>query len=201
MSVSPSVRQDQASTPERPRPPEQGQWTYQDWLQLPDDGYLYEVIDGVLHMTPPPRILHQRVTFRLARQLGNYVEEHQLGEVLAAPVGVRLPSQPVPLQPDILFIRQERLNIIGEDVVEGAPDLIIEVLSPSNWLYDRREKKQVYQQGDVAEYWIVDPRTKNIEVYQLEGGAYLLIGQYGAGETAPSPGIAGFEVLVDEIFA
>jgi Uma2 family endonuclease len=133
--------------------------------------------------------------------LGNYVEEHQLGEVLEAPVGVRLPNQPVPLQPDILFIRKERLNIIGEDYVEGAPDLIVEVLSPSNWLYDRREKKQVYQEGGVSEYWIVDPRTKSIEVYRLERGAYLLIGQYGAGDTVPSPGIASFKVVVDEIFA
>jgi len=201
MSISPSVRQEQALTPERPRPPEQGQWTYEDWLQLPDDGYLYEVIDGVLHMNPPPRTQHQRIAARIVDHLMAFLRSQPVGQVLFAPVGVRLSNQPVPIQPDILFIRKERLDIIGEDYVEGAPDLVMEILSPSNWLYDRREKKQVYQEGGVAEYWIVDPRTKNIEVYQLEGGAYLLIGQYGAGETAPSPGIAGFEVVVDEIFA
>ncbi|MCP4578145.1 MAG: Uma2 family endonuclease, partial [Deltaproteobacteria bacterium] len=88
--------------------PTQGQWTYEDWLQLPDDGYRYEVIDGVLHMSPPPRTDHQRISFRLARRLGNFAEKHSLGEVFSAPTGVRLPNQPVPVQPDILFIRAER---------------------------------------------------------------------------------------------
>jgi Uma2 family endonuclease len=201
METSPAIQHERVSTQERPWPPEQGQWTYEDWLQLPDDGYRYEVIDGVLYMTPPPRILHQRVSLGLVRKLADFVEEHNLGQVLFAPVGVRLPNQPVPFQPDILFIRKERLDIIGEEYVEGAPDLVMEILSPGNWLYDRREKKQVYQEGGVAEYWIVDPRTKTIEVYRLEGGSYLLIGQYVPGEVAKSPGVPGFEISVDEVFS
>jgi Uma2 family endonuclease len=188
---------------EKPKPywpPEQSQWTYKDWLQLPDDGYRYEVIDGMLYITPPPQTQHQRISARIVGRLMEFLKSEPIGEVIYAPVGVRLPSQPTPLQPDILFIRAERLDIIGDVYIEGAPDLVMEILSPSNWLYDCREKKQVYQQGGVAEYWIVDPRIETIQVYQLEGGVYALIGQYGAGERVQSPGLPGFEVLVDEVF-
>lgn len=194
-----SIAQGEASPVERAWPPPQGEWTYEDWLKLPDDGYRYEVIDGVLYMSPPPRIRHQRASFRLARRLGNFVEEHHLGEVLEAPVGVRLPNQPVPFQPDIIFVRAERLDIIGEDYVEGTPDLIIEILSPGNWLYDRREKMQVYQAAGVPEYWIVDPRDNTIEIYILEQGAYLLTGKYGQGEVARSRLVQGFDISVDQV--
>jgi Uma2 family endonuclease len=193
------MMQKEPAAAERPWPPPQGEWTYEDWLRLPDDGYRYEVIDGVLHMSPPPRTQHQRASFRLARKLGNFVEEQHLGEVLVAPIGVRLPNQPVPLQPDVLFIRTDRLDIIEEDYVEGAPDLVMEILSPSNWLYDRGEKMQAYQNGGVAEYWIVDPRATTIEVYLLEQGVYLLVGKYGPGEAAQSQILPGFETSVDEV--
>lgn len=196
----PLIAQKETVSVERPWPPPQGEWTYEDWLKLPDDGYRYEVINGVLHVSPPPRIRHQRVALRLVRRLANFVEEHCLGEVLEAPVGVRLPNQPVPFQPDILFIRTERLDILGEKYVEGVPDLVMEILSPSNWLYDRREKMEVYQEAGVPEYWIVDPRARTVEVYVLEEGAYLLIGRYGQEETARSQVLSGFEVPVDEIF-
>jgi len=115
-----SAVQQERTTAERPWPPSQGEWTYEDWLRLPDDGYCYEVVDRVLFISPPPRIEHQRIVVRLIRLFGNFVEDHQLGEVLVAPVGVRLPSQPIPLQPDVLFIQADRLEIIEEDYVEGA---------------------------------------------------------------------------------
>lgn len=104
------------------------------------------------------------------------------------------------MQPDILFIRNERLGIIGKKYVEGTPDLIMEILSPSNWLYDRREKMQVYQEAGVNEYWIVDPRARAVEVCVLEEGAYLLVGQFERGDRAQSQVVAGFEVAVDEVF-
>jgi Uma2 family endonuclease len=77
----------------------------------------------------------------------------------------------------------------------------MEILSPSNWLYDRREKMQVYQAAGVAEYWIIDPRAVTIEVYVLEQSIYVLAGQYGRGEVAPSRLLPGFAVSVDDIFA
>jgi Uma2 family endonuclease len=186
---------------ERPWPPEQGQWTYEDWLRLPDDGFRYEVLNGVLYMTPPPRIRHQLTLENLSRRLGNFVAERKLGWILFAPCGVRLPGQPVPVQPDILFVRAERRDIIGEEYVEGAPDLVVEVLSPSNWLYDRTEKFRAYQEAGVLEYWIVDYRARIIEVFVLEGGAYALLDKSGPGEVARSKVLAGFEVVVDEVLA
>ena len=186
---------------ERPWPPEQGQWTYEDWLRLPDDGFRYEVLNGVLYMTPPPRIRHQSVSHNLELALGNFVKEHRRGVVLSAPCGVRLPGQPVPIQPDILFVRAERRDIIGEEYVEGAPDLVVEVLSPSNWLYDRTEKFRAYQEAGVLEYWIVDYSARTIEVFVLEGSTYALLGRFGAGETVHSQVLGDFQVAVDEVFA
>jgi Uma2 family endonuclease len=195
------IGQKETTAIERPWPPEQGEWTYEDWLKLPDDGYRYEVIDGVLYMSPPPLIRHQRNSIRLVEIFLAFLKLHPLGELLYAPVGVRLPNQPVPLQPDIVFVRAERLDIIQEHYIEGIPDLLVEILSPSNWLYDRREKMQVYQGAGVPEYWIVDPRAQIIEIYVLEQGVYQLAGQYGRGEVALSRLLPGFEVSVEAIFA
>ncbi|HID62174.1 MAG TPA: Uma2 family endonuclease [Anaerolineae bacterium] len=183
----------------RPRPPEQGQWTYEDWLRLPDDGFRYEVLNGVLYMTPPPRIRHQFTPENLSRRLGDFVTERKLGLTLFAPCGIRLPGQPVPVQTDILFVRAERRDIISEEYVEGAPDLVVEVLSPSNWLYDRTEKFRAYQEAGVPEYWIVDYRARTIEVFVLGEGTYALLGKFSPGEVARSKVLAGFEVVVEEV--
>jgi Uma2 family endonuclease len=101
----------------------------------------------------------------------------------------------------MVFVRAERLAIIGEEEIAGVPDLVMEILSPRTWLYDRREKMQVYQEAGIPEYWIVDPRALTIEVYVLEQGTYLLAGQYTREEVAPSQVIVGFEVPVGAIFA
>jgi Uma2 family endonuclease len=192
--------QKEVTTAERAWPPAQGEWTYEDWLKLPDDGYRYEVIDGVLYVSPPPLIRHQRTSIRFETRFMDFLKLHPLGEILHAPVGVRLPNQPVPFQPDIVFVRAERLGIIGEHYIEGAPDLVVEILSPSNWLYDRREKMRVCQEAGVPEYWIVDPRAETVEIYVLEQGIYELAGQYSRGQVAASRVLPGFEVLVEEIF-
>jgi Uma2 family endonuclease len=138
---------------------------------------------------------------RIIDRLLEFLRAQPLGEILAAPVGVRLPNQSVPLQPDIVFVRAERLEIIDEAYIDGVPDLLMEILSPSNWLYDRREKMQVYQAAGVAEYWIIDPRALTVEVYALEQGTYVLAGQYGRGEIAASRLLLGFAVSVDDIFS
>ncbi|MGH2521259.1 MAG: Uma2 family endonuclease [Anaerolineales bacterium] len=190
-----------ASPPDRPWPPEQGQWTYEDWLRLPDDGFRYEVLNGDLFMAPPPTIPHQYASGSLFALMWLHSRQHQLGVVLEAPTGVRLPGQPVPVQPDILFVRRERQDIIGNEYVEGAPDLVVEILSPSNWLLDRKQKFQAYREAGVNEYWIVDYRKKVIEVYVLEEGTYALVGQHGSGEIARSTVLTGFEVKVEEVFA
>ncbi|MBI3763071.1 MAG: Uma2 family endonuclease [Chloroflexi bacterium] len=182
-------------------PPAQGEWTYEDWLKLPDDdGYRYEVLDGVLHISPPPRPRHQTTSGNLSTRLDNHVRAKALGRVWYAPVGVRLPNQPVPVQPDIFFIAKGRLNIVGEDHIEGAPDLVVEILSPSNWLVDRREKFQAYEKAGVREYWLADYRAKTVEVFVLQDGEFTQFGNWGTGETARSQVLEGFEIQVDKIF-
>jgi Uma2 family endonuclease len=185
---------------EKKWPPEQGQWTYEDWLRLPDDGFRYEVLNGELYMTPPPTVTHQTAIGNLYVALHNFVKEHGLGRVWAAPCGVRLPGQPVPVQPDIFFVSTARRDIVGEEYVEGAPDLVVEVLSPSNWLYDRREKFQAYLAAGVPEYWIVDYRAHTVEVFVREEGVYALLDKFAAGDVAHSRVIAGFQAAVDDIF-
>jgi len=181
--------------------PEQGKWTYDDWVKLPDNGYRYEIVDGVLHMAPPPDFIqHQKPAFELATRLQMFVKKNKLGLVGVAPTGVRLPPQSVPLQPDIFFIAAGRKDVRLGRYVEGAPDLIVEVLSPSNWLYDRQEKFQAYQDAGVREYWIVDPRAQTIEVFALEQGAYTLIAMARVNEHARSLVIPDFEILVAELF-
>jgi Uma2 family endonuclease len=185
---------------QRPWPPPQKEWTLEDWQQLPDDGWRYEVIDGVLHMTPPPRTRHQIILAALFARMWFHVHQNQLGEVIPAPCAVQLPTQPVPVQPDLFFIRIERAGIIGETQVEGAPDLVVEILSPSNWLYDRREKFTLYQEAGVAEYWIVDPNLQQVEVFVLREGAYALLGRWGMGEEAHSETLTGFTIPLAGLF-
>jgi Uma2 family endonuclease len=183
-----------------PQFPRQGEWTYQHWLNFPDDGWKYEIIDGVLYMAPAPAIDHQRSSGELFRRIANYAKEHDLGTVLQAPCDVRLPYQLVPLQPDIFFIRKERRGIISPQCVEGAPDLIVEILSPGYIDHDRRTKFNVYQKAGVPEYWLVDYQAKTVEIFTLVEAEYRLAGQYGRGDEAVSTQLAGFRVSVDSLF-
>jgi Uma2 family endonuclease len=179
--------------------PDQGAWTYDDYRRLPDDGWRYEVIRGRLYMSPAPRPDHQRSSRGLFRALDRFIEDRDLGEVFFAPIDVNLPGLASPVQPDLLFIRKERLAIVQEDFIDGAPDLIAEVLSPSNWILDRREKYQLYAAAGVGKYWIVDPAQRTIEVFVLEGGSYRLFAQRGPGETIRSRLFPELEVEIDDV--
>ncbi len=179
--------------------PPQGQWTYEDYKRLPDDGWRYEVIEGELHMAPAPRPRHQRVIFALSGLLWDYLRRNPLGQAFVAPIDVLLPGLASPVQPDILFIAGERLDIVKEEFIEGPPDLIIEVLSPSNWLDDRRTKFRLYARAGVREYWIVDLEQRTIEVFARRGHSFALLNRYEPGDTVRSEVLPGFEVAVSEV--
>ncbi len=180
--------------------PRQGEWTFDHWLQFPDDGWKYEILDGVLHMSPPPSIKHQDVSLELAFLLRGYVRTHRLGKVLEAPCGVRLPNQSVPVEPDILFVRRERRAIIQQNYVEGPPDLVVEVLSPSNSDYDLETKKLQYEQAGVGEYWIVNPWDESVLVLQLQDGRYGQPVMLKRGDELRSAQVEGFVVTVERMF-
>ncbi len=145
-------------------------YTYKDYLQIEDEKR-YEVMEGGLIMVPAPLTIHQRISRNIEVILCNFVIERNLGEVLDAPTDVIL-SENIVVQPDILFISKERLNIIGEAAIMGSPDLIVEVISPSAISYDTIEKRGVYEKYGVREYWLVFPQEKAVDVLILENNIY-----------------------------
>ena len=175
-------------------------YTYQDYLNLPNDGKRYEVINGELVMTPAPNIFHQTILINLVNELKNFLKKENVGKMLCAPTDVKLINSNV-VQPDIIFISQENLNIITENNVEGAPDLIIEILSPGTAYYDLIEKKEIYERFEVKEYWIVDPRKRRVEIYKNVKQQFELIQKSELEGNVKSLVIKGFEVSLKNIFS
>lgn len=159
-------------------------WTYDDLMKLPDDGKYYEIIDGELYEMPAPKAAHQLILAVLFELLLGEAKR-LFGRVLPGPVGVFMPGAD-PVQPDLLFLTSEHLGLISERGIEGAPDLVIEILSPSNARHDRTRKRAIYEQGGVPEYWIVSPEAETIEVLVLEAGKYRPLVRAGYDERVTS---------------
>ncbi len=146
--------------------------TYDDLNALPDDGNRYELIFGEIVMSPSPRTKHQLALAALFMQLKRFVDERQLGEVLFAPLDVKFSEYSV-VQPDILFVGRESLSRLGEQFLDGAPDIAIEALSPSNRMQDLVRKAALYINYGVPEYWVIDPDKETIMINLLTDGQYL----------------------------
>jgi Uma2 family endonuclease len=142
-------------------------YTFEDYLSIPEDrAHRYEIIDGELFVTPTPVLRHQQVVMNLSRILSTLALEHGLGEIFSAPLTVRLRDDRV-TGPDLAFVRADRLGILDpRKGILGAPDLIVEVLSPSNRDYDRTLKRKQYMASGVAELWIVDADEDTLEVWR-----------------------------------
>ena len=180
--------------------PKQGEWTYDDYLKLPDDGRRYEIIEGELCVTNTPGVDHQLVVVELLRQIANFVKANQSGYVLPAPFEVHLSETTRPVQPDALFIKKERWPGPGAKFFTGTPDLVAEVLSPSTLRRDRSLKFTVYEQAGVPEYWIANPRTRSVEVFTLSGAEYALLGEFIEDETIRSKMLPGLEIVTASLF-
>jgi Uma2 family endonuclease len=141
-------------------------WTYEEFAQLPDDGNRYEVIAGELYVTPAPTTLHQKVVVRIVHALEQFVEQHGLGEVFVGPIDV-LFEEGNYLAPDLVFVRKDRVEIVSDRGLEGAPDLVVEVLSPGTAKRDRGIKRERYRHFGVREYWVVDPDARRIEISRV----------------------------------
>jgi len=178
---------------------EKKKFTYQDYLKLPEETR-YELIEGELVMSPSPTTKHQRISRKLEFLLEKYVTENNLGEVFDAPCDVYLDEENV-VQPDLFFISRERADIITEKNIQGAPDLVIEIISEATAYRDSFQKKRLYAKFGVKEYWIVAPDEKMIEVYTLiQPGQYQLVQTYYENDTARSNVIKGFAVELRSIF-
>ena len=141
--------------------------TWEDVLRMPDDGNRYEFIGGRLYMTPAPVTRHQRVLRRIWSALLRILMDSGRGEVLCAPLLVEFPGTGDRVQPDLLFVSSERRAIIGEKQILGAPDLVVEILSPTTAHRDRGIKLDLYARHGVRQYWIVDPVEDVVDVWRF----------------------------------
>ncbi len=170
----------------------QGFLTYRDLWDTPEDGNRYEIISGHVYVTPQPTTTHQRVSRNLAMVLDRHVTENDHGEILYARIGVVL-EKPSGVQPDIIFVAKDRLSIIQEKAVFGAPDLVVELLSSSTAGRDRGIKKDLYARTGVAHYWLLDPRKNVLQAFRLGTGTYIVEAERtGAATFRPSlfPGLS-----------
>lgn len=175
-------------------------WTYQRYLEL-DDETRYEILDGELLMSPAPAIWHQIIVRELSFRVMQFVRERDLGLVLFAPTDIVFSETEV-VQPDILFIRAGRVpEIVRERAIHGAPDLVIEILSPYSIHRDRHRKRSLYERAGVAEYWIVDPANRAIEAFSLGETGYELSSFAADKGQVTSRVLDGFGVNVADIVA
>lgn len=173
-------------------------YTSRDYQNLPE-GAPYQLLGGKLVMNPSPFIKHQSLSGLLEYLLRSFVFKHDLGEVFDAPTDVQFSELDI-YQPDILFISKARAEIIKTKRICGAPDLIIEILSPSTAYFDLREKFETYEQSGVREYWIVDPERQEIEIYVHHGSSFSRHQKIRTRGEASSELLQGFSISLDLLF-
>ena len=174
--------------------------TYQDYINLPEsDDKRYELIDGELYLAPSPTPNHQFISIRLSKAIDDYAQSHGLGNVLYAPLDVVLSNQDV-FQPDILFVSRNRESIISESNIQGAPDLVVEILSPGTADRDRTIKRARYSVHGVQEYWMVDPQANTIEVLTAGQDDFETVQVYGEDTSLTSPVLEGLVIRLQDIF-
>jgi len=172
--------------------------TYADYLII-DDNNRYEIFNGELYMVPAPSTNHQSVSRNLEFLIWNFVKQKGLGKVFYAPIDVVFDDDEV-FQPDIVFIKSENQSIIGKNAIQGVPDLIVEIVSPSSTFYDTIEKKDIYRKYGVKEYWLIFPDEKVIEVLSLEKGEYLEFCKSKKEGIVKSKILEGLEINSKDVF-
>mgnify|MGYP006291007093 CR=1 FL=1 len=178
-------------------------FTYEDYKSLPESmDKRYELLDGELVMVPAPTTRHQMVSRNLEYILHGHVRAHRLGTVLYAPVDLVFGSgnQREVLQPDILFVSQARRAIVKLEEVQGAPDLVVEILSPATAVRDRGYKKALYGRHGVREYWIVDPETETVQIHLFDDAAAPRVSVVAAPIPLHTDLLPGLAVDLAEVF-
>jgi len=172
--------------------------TYDDFCLLPEDGKRREIIEGELFVTPSPQTPHQRAVMRLSVRLWQFVDSHELGEVFSAPFDVVFSEFDV-VEPDLLYISNARAGVLTHKNVQGAPDLVVEVLSESTSRVDRSIKLKLYGKFGVQEYWIIDPEGPSAEIYRRGEEGLGLVAKLSATDALNSPMFPGFSVPLREL--
>ena len=173
--------------------------TYEEFRQLPADGKHYELIHGEVHLTPAPNTKHQFVVHNLDIALSLYVQKNKLGEVWEAPLDVRL-AEDTALQPDLVFVGSGRVEIVREEFIAGAPDLVVEVLSASTAVHDRATKLPIYAQAGEPEVWLIDSQAKTVEVLKLQGKKYFVDAILAGDQVLTSDLFPGWQLPLHDLF-
>ena len=175
-------------------------FTYEEYRTLPENGRQYQVIDGDLIMSPAPKTWHQKVLLRILFALMDFLRSRRCGEVFCAPLDLILSEENV-VQPDIVYISNERRGIIFRDGLRGTPDLCVEILSPSNRDLDLNAKRLLYAKYGLPELWIVDPDANTLMLYRLQEDCQAPLKVLGANDTLTSPSLPGFSLALSAVFA
>ena len=175
--------------------------TYEDYLELPDDGKRYEVIEGELVVNASPYTRHQRIVGRLYAALEYFCRDQRCGEAFVSPLDVVFADDLV-LQPDVTVVSASRLHIVGDKNITGAPDLVIEVLSEGTRKLDELVKRKLYERYGVNEYWVVDPVIEAVKIYRRNGDSFTRVVEISVktGGALTSPLLPGFSLDVNDVF-
>ncbi|MDX2066941.1 MAG: Uma2 family endonuclease [Haliscomenobacter sp.] len=174
--------------------------TFREIELADDDLFIYELFDGEIMKRSAPSLIHQRISRKLLGKMDAYIEEKKLGEVFSAPVDLNLDEHNA-FQPDLAFISKERSFLIeDDDYIKGAPDLVVEIISPGTVKKDRVIKKDLCERFAVREYWLVDPLNKGIEIYIMQEDKYVLHDLQEITGKISSTVLNGFELDLGHIF-
>jgi Uma2 family endonuclease len=176
--------------------------TIDDYQSFPNDGKRHEIIDGEHYVTPAPNLRHQAISRNLTILIGSFLRDHPLGRLFAAPCDVYLSRFDV-VEPDLLFVSSTKNALFAPNGIQGAPDLVIEILSPGTRRTDERTKRDRYARFGVLEYWIVDPELETIKVQRLIADGYGSPREFALerGERVSSPLFPGLELALDQVFS
>ena len=176
--------------------------TYEDFVRFPDDGLRHEILDGDHHVSPSPSLWHQTVLQNLYRELDEFIRPRRLGRLFCVAVDVVLAPHDI-VVPDLLFVSAERAGMFTAANLQGAPDLLVEVLSPSGRKRDEVIKRDRYEQTGVREYWLVDPEAETVKVFRREGERYgrPLLLSLRDGDALTTPLLPELSIALATVFA
>lgn len=175
--------------------------TYEDYRLFPEDGLRHEIIDGEHDVTPAPFLKHQGVSINISSEMRGFVKKHRLGVVFTAPCDVILAPNSV-VQPDIIFVSAARVGILTKANIQGAPDLVVEIISDSTRRKDEVTKRELYERFGVKEYWLFDPEIETARVFRRTQNGLVLLAELSkaAGDRITTELLPGFTLPMAEIF-